>query len=154
MCILNSCVAYKFQTVSPGCPPFPLHIFWLTAMRQDICAALYFCSCDLRWPSTKCVLLCCFKQTRKQELSFGGQNAFLVRQDVFLLYVLIKNFSGNNKIWEGTKNLGNTALQVSPVFTCLVLTRCWIFLQLWTALSYETADNICSQWHIVAYNNE
>jgi len=84
----------KFQTVKPGCPPSQPHTFWSIAIRRDICAALYFCSCELRWRSTECVLL--------------------------------------------------------PV-----LTRCRIFLQSWTALSYETADNLCSlQWHIIAYNNE
>ena len=31
-----------------------------TAIRRDIRAALYFCSCDLRWRSTECVLLSCF----------------------------------------------------------------------------------------------
>ena len=36
-----------------------------------------------------------------------------------------------------------------------VLTRCRIFLQLWAAVSQETANNLCSlQGHSVAYNNE
>ena len=75
MRILNTCVVYKFQTVNPGCPPSPVHTFWLTAMRRDIRAGLYFCSCELRWRSTKCVLLRCFNQARRQDLSFGGKNA-------------------------------------------------------------------------------
>jgi len=56
MCILNSCVIYKFQAVNPGCLT-QLHTFWLTAIRRDIRAALYFCSCEPRWRSTECVLL-------------------------------------------------------------------------------------------------
>ena len=28
------------------------HTFWLTAIRRGICAALYFCNCELRWRST------------------------------------------------------------------------------------------------------
>jgi len=51
---------FKFQTVIPGCPPSPPHTFWSTAIRRDIRAALYFCSCELRWRSIECVLLPCF----------------------------------------------------------------------------------------------
>ena len=57
MRILNSCVILKFQTVNPGRPPSQPHTFWLTAVRRDIRAALYFYSCELRWRSTECVLL-------------------------------------------------------------------------------------------------
>jgi len=32
----------------------------MPAIRRDICAALCFCSCELRWSSTECVLLPCF----------------------------------------------------------------------------------------------
>ena len=60
MRILNSCVIYKFQTVNHGCLPSQAHTFWSTAIRQDIRVALYFCSCELRWRSTECVLLPCF----------------------------------------------------------------------------------------------
>jgi len=44
MRILNSCVVYKFQTVNTGCPPPPLHNFWLPTIQQHIRAALYFCN--------------------------------------------------------------------------------------------------------------
>jgi len=57
MRILNSWVVIKFQAVNPGCPPSQPHTFWSTAIRRDIRAALYFCSCELRWRSTECVLL-------------------------------------------------------------------------------------------------
>ena len=60
MRILNSCVIYKVQIVNPGCPSFQPYTFWSTAVRRDIRAALYFCSCELRWRSIKCVLLPCF----------------------------------------------------------------------------------------------
>ena len=41
------------------------------------------------------------------------------------------------------------------VFYSPILTRFRIFLQLWAALSQETADNLRSlQWHIVAHNDE
>ena len=30
------------------------YTFWSTAIRRDICAALYFCNCELRWRSTVC----------------------------------------------------------------------------------------------------
>jgi len=53
MRILNSCVVYKFQTVSPGCPPSQPHAFWLAAIRRDIHPALYVWSCELRWSSTE-----------------------------------------------------------------------------------------------------
>ena len=33
----------------------PVHTFWSTAIRRDMRAALYFCSCELRWRSTECV---------------------------------------------------------------------------------------------------
>jgi len=48
----------------------------------------------------------------------------------------------------------NCADVALTVFYSPVLTRCRIFLQLWTALSYRTADLCSLQWHIVAYNNE
>jgi len=60
MCILNSCVIYKFETVNPGCPPSQQNTFCSTTIRWDIRAALYFCSCELPWRSTECVLLPCF----------------------------------------------------------------------------------------------
>ena len=60
MRILNSCVIYKFQTVNHGSPSSQPHTFWSTAIRRDIRAALYFCSCELPWRSTACVLLPCF----------------------------------------------------------------------------------------------
>jgi len=60
MRILNPCAVYKFQTVNPGCPPSQPHTFWSTAIRRDIRAALYFCSCELSWRSIECVLLACF----------------------------------------------------------------------------------------------
>jgi len=35
----------------------------------------------------------------------------------------------------------------------IYITRCRLFMQSWTALSQETADNLRSlQWHIAAYN--
>ena len=40
--------------------PSQPHTFRSTAVRRDIRAALYFCSCELRWRSTECVLLPCF----------------------------------------------------------------------------------------------
>jgi len=60
MRILNSRVVFKFQTVNPlsGIPA--AYTFWSTAIRRDIRAALYFCSCELRRRSTECVLLLCF----------------------------------------------------------------------------------------------
>jgi len=60
MGILNSWVVYKLQTINPGCLASPQHSFWWTAIRRDIRATLYFCSCDLHWCSTACVLLSCF----------------------------------------------------------------------------------------------
>ena len=60
MRILNLCVVYEFQTVNPGCPLSQPHTFWSTAIRRDIRAALYFCSCGLCWRRTECVLLLCF----------------------------------------------------------------------------------------------
>jgi len=64
MRILNSCVVYKFQTVNSGCPPSPPHIFWSTAIRRDIRADVYFCSCELHWRSIECILLPCFNALR------------------------------------------------------------------------------------------
>jgi len=120
MCILNLCVVYKFQTVNPGCSLSQSHT-WSNAIRQDIRAALYFCSCGLCWRCAECVLLLlCF-------------NALL---DIFAVV-----------------NCADVALSV--FYYSSVLTRCWIFLQLSTALSLDAGDNLCSlQWHIVAYNNE
>jgi len=60
MDILNSWVVYKLQTINPGCLPSPQHSFWWTAIRRDICAALYFCRCELRRRGTGFVLLSCF----------------------------------------------------------------------------------------------
>ena len=80
------------KTVNPGCPSSQPHAFWSTAIWRDIRAALWFCSCELRW-------------------------------------------------------------QALSVLYSFVLTHCRIFLQLWMALSWDTADNLCSlQWQIVAYN--
>jgi len=57
MRILDSCVIYKFQTVNPGCPPSQPHTLWSIAIRRDIRADLYFCSCEPRWRSIeRCVL--------------------------------------------------------------------------------------------------
>jgi len=60
MGFLNSWVVYKLSTINPGCLPSPQHTFWWTAIRRVIRAALYFCSCEVRWQSTECVLLSCF----------------------------------------------------------------------------------------------
>ena len=47
----------------------------------------------------------------------------------------------------------NCADVALSVFHSPVLTRCRMFLQLWTALSQETAGNVCSlRWHMLAYN--
>jgi len=51
----------RTNTINSGCPPSPQHSFWSTAIRRHIRAALYFCSCELRWRSTVCstpVLTC------------------------------------------------------------------------------------------------
>jgi len=47
MRILISWVVYKFQTVNPGWPPSQPLVFWSTAIRRDIRAALYFFNCEL-----------------------------------------------------------------------------------------------------------
>jgi len=61
-----SCVLYAHSQLlcslqilncQPWVSAIPAHTFWSTAIRRDIRAALCFCSCELPWRSTECVLL-------------------------------------------------------------------------------------------------
>jgi len=61
MSILNSCVVQQVSNCQPWVPAIPAAYFLCSiAIRRDIRVAWCFCSCELRWRSTECVLLHCF----------------------------------------------------------------------------------------------
>jgi len=60
-CVLHAhsqflCSLEHLKLSTPSQP----HTFWSTAIRRDIRAVLYFCSCELRWRSVECVSFHCF----------------------------------------------------------------------------------------------
>jgi len=134
MRILNSGVVYKFQAVNPGCPAV-LHPAALTAIRQDNSVAFHFwllrTALTYHWVCYAPVSL----PSPQAEFKFwGAKRVFIEARFLFSLYVLIKNFLGTKKYW-GAQKIGERCPPIPrPVFTGLVLTRCRIFLQLWTAV--------------------
>jgi len=103
MRILDSCAIYKFQTLNPGCPPSQPHTFWLTAIRRHIRAALCFCSCELRWRTTECVLLPCFNALPDifAVMNWGPFYEVKQRSASFLrgFSGMLPRFSANQNVW-------------------------------------------------------
>jgi len=57
----NSCVVQQVSNCHSCVSAIPAaYLLCSTAIRRDISATLYFCSCELRWRGTECVLLPCF----------------------------------------------------------------------------------------------